>query len=258
MPYRYNRVQVDGKSARYVGLISTKDHPYWLALNEIIVNEGLERPSTQNHTLKAVPQGEPGKEVINVIDQRLSTFYKPEGEPQTGSLNNKISKNNQLSQVIILQDPSAISNAEVSVRDVNSWHKIGNLSKSFNSLSTSRYKHVLEVMIQWTGDVSPIINEIITVKRDGNLPRIQVGLLDEELQIAFDQGFITHKGILNSLLAKTEAIQKLQGNKEQSLKVLNAFENEVKAQSDKKINKDYSKLLIEITDEIRIYTTTKE
>jgi len=258
VPYRYNRVQVDGKSARYVRLISTKNHPYWLALNEIIVNEGLERPSTQNHTIKAVPQGDTGIEVINVIDQRLSTFYKPKGDLQAGSLNYKISKNNQLNQIIILQDPSAISNAEVSVRDVNGWHKIGELSQSFNSLSTSRYNHVLEVMIQWTGDVSPIINEIITVKRDGNLPRIQVGLLDEELQLAFAQGLITHKGILNSLLAKTDAIQKHQGNKEQSLKVLNAFENEVKAQSDKKVNKDYSRLLLEITDEIRMYFTSKE
>jgi hyaluronoglucosaminidase len=105
--------------------------------------------------------------VINVTDQRLSTFYKPKGERQAGSLNYKISKNTQLSQVIILQDPSALSDAEVSVRDVNGWHKIGKLSQSFNSLNTSRYKHVLEVMIQWTGDVSPIINEIITVKRDG-------------------------------------------------------------------------------------------
>lgn len=258
VPYRYNRVQVDGKSARYVRLISTKNHPNWLALNEIIVNEGLERPGTQNHTLKAVPQGDPGREVINVIDQRLSTFYKPKGEPQEGSLNYKISKNTQLSQVIFLQDPSAISDAEVSVRDVNGWHKIGKLSQSFNSLNTSRYKHVLEVMIRWTGDVSPIINEIITVKRDGNLPRVQVDFLDEELQLAFGQGLITHKGILNSLLAKADAIQKHQGNKEQSLKVLNAFENEIKAQSDKKINKDYSKLLLEITDEIRMYFTAKE
>jgi hypothetical protein len=60
------------------------------------------------------------------------------------------------------------------------------------------------------------------------------------------------------LLAKANTIQKHQGNKEQILKVLNAFENEVKAQSDKKINKDYSKLLLEITDEIRIYFTAKE
>jgi hypothetical protein len=60
------------------------------------------------------------------------------------------------------------------------------------------------------------------------------------------------------LLAKANTIQKHQGNKEQILKVLNAFENEVKAQSDKKINKDYSKLLLEITDEIRIYFTSKE
>lgn len=60
------------------------------------------------------------------------------------------------------------------------------------------------------------------------------------------------------MLAKANTIQKHQGNKEQTLKVLNAFENEVKAQSDKKINKDYSKLLLEITDEIRIYFTSKE
>lgn len=104
--------------------------------------------------------------------------------------------------------------------------------------------------------MSPIINVIITVKRDGNLPRVQLDLLDEELQLAFDQGLITNKGILNSLPTKTSTIQKHQGNKEQALKVLNAFENEVKAQSDKKANKDYSKLLLEITDELRNYSTS--
>ncbi|WP_342434124.1 beta-N-acetylglucosaminidase domain-containing protein [Neobacillus sp. FSL H8-0543] len=256
VPYRYKRVEVDEKSARYVRIISTKTHNSWLALNEIIVNEGLEKPGTENLALKVEPQGVAGSEAINAIDQRLSTFYTPKGEPQAGSLNYKLSKNTEISQVILLQDPSAISGAAVSVRDENGWHRAGTLSQSFNNINTARYKHVLEIKIVWDGNVKPIINEIIPVKRDGKLPRVQIDQLDEELQLAYSQGLIMNEGILNSLLSKVSNIQEHQTSKE-ALNMVSALENQVMAQSGKKLDEGYTKLLLEITAELKKYISTE-
>jgi len=253
VPYRYKRVEVDGKLAKYVRLISTANHNSWLALNEIIVNEGLERPGTDIPALQVEPQGDIGSEAVKAIDQKLSTFYSPKGNKKSGFLNYKLSKDTELNQLIILQDPTAISNAEVSVRDENGWHVVGKLSNSFNTLNTSRYKHILEEKQEWNSGVKPIINEIIPVKRNLNQPRVELNLLDEELQLAFTQGLISNKGILNSLLSKVENIQKNQKDKEKALNVLQALENQVEAQTGKHIDEQYAKLLGEIIIEIKTH-----
>ena len=168
VPYRYKRVEVENKQARYVRLISTKNNNVWMALNEIIVNEGLEKPGTENPALKANPIGNFGNEAINAIDHKLSTFYMPKGDPNPGYLNYKLSNETRLSEVLVLQSPTAISNAEVSVRDQKGWHKVGKLSQSFNTIDTSEYDHVLEVKIEWDGAVKPQIYEIIPVKKESD------------------------------------------------------------------------------------------
>jgi hyaluronoglucosaminidase len=251
VPYRYKTVQVDGQKARYVRLISTKTHNYWFALNEIIVNEGMARPGKENPSLSANPAGENGSEAEKAIDHKLATFYTPAGEPKEGSLTYKLSKHTQLSEIIILQDPGAISNATVSVRDERGWHKAGTLGYSYNSIYTARYKHVLEVKLEWDGTVKPRIYEILPVKRDPNQPRISIDSLDEELILAHNQGLITNKGILNSLLAKVDQIQKAAGDEKQTENGLNALKNEVQAQNGKHIDKDYAALLLEILAEYK-------
>lgn len=168
VPYRYKRVQVDGgKQARYVRLISTVNHNAWLALNEILINEGIERPGTSKPAIQAEPAGSIGNEASLSVDQRLSTFYMP-GAGNSGTLNYKLSKDTKVKEVIILQNPSDVSNAVVSVRDASGWHNVGNLSRSYNSFNTSKYGNVFEVKVQWEGSVKPKIHEIITVKKDGN------------------------------------------------------------------------------------------
>ncbi|WP_171686528.1 beta-N-acetylglucosaminidase domain-containing protein [Paenibacillus planticolens] len=167
VPYRYKRVQVANKPARYIRLISTANNEAWLALNEIIVNEGLDKPGTELPAFQVNPQGDTGKEAFYTTDHKLSTFYTPKGDAKPGYLNYKLSKFTEVSQVIILQNPTSISNAEVSVRDGNGWHQAGTLSQSYNAINTANYEHVLEVRIQWNGDVKPQIYEIIPVQREG-------------------------------------------------------------------------------------------
>lgn len=165
VPYRYKRVQVEGRQARYVRLISTKDYSYWLALNEIIVNEGMERPGTVVPALEADPPGSIGNEAFKATDHKLSTFYTPKGNSSSGYLNVKLTET-EVSEVIVLQNPAAISNALVSVRDTDGWHDAGTLSESYNAIDMSPYEHVLEVKLEWDGSVKPQIHEIIPVKRE--------------------------------------------------------------------------------------------
>ncbi|OAB46850.1 beta-N-acetylglucosaminidase domain-containing protein [Paenibacillus antarcticus] len=167
VPYRYKRVQVDEKQARYVRLISTENMNSWLALNEIIVNEGIARPGTDNPSLQAIPQGTLGSEAIFAIDHKLATFYTPSGESKQGQLNYKFSNETKLREVIIMQSPLGISNAGISVRDKNGWHQKGTLSQSYNTIDTSNYENVLEIKLQWDGVIKPMIHEIIPVMGEG-------------------------------------------------------------------------------------------
>ncbi|MYL59637.1 hypothetical protein GLW20_19185, partial [Virgibacillus halodenitrificans] len=170
VPYRYKRVEVGGQQARYIRLISTENHQVWLGLNEIIVNEGMEKPGPENLAVQAEPIGAAGNEAAQVIDGKLATFYTPKGDAQTGQLNYKLTQETRVGELLILQNPQAVSDAEVSIRDLNGWHKVGSLSQSLTELDTSRYEHVLEVRVEWAGDVKPQIHEIIPVSEKAEEP----------------------------------------------------------------------------------------
>lgn len=68
--------------------------------------------------------------------------------------------------------------------------------------------------------------------------------LDEDLQRAYEQGHITNQGILHSLLAKTDLIQKHQVDKQKLVVGLNALGNQIEAQSGKKITQEYAEELL--------------
>ncbi|MEG1287327.1 MAG: beta-N-acetylglucosaminidase domain-containing protein [Clostridium sp.] len=169
VPYRYKRVDVGGKKAKYVRLISTENNNVWFAINEIIVNEGMERPGTNNPAFDVNPQGGIGYEALFSADKKLATFYTPEGDATEGHLSYKFSDKTNMGELIILQSPTGISNAKVSVRDQKGWNEVGTLSQSYNLLDTSKYENVLEVKVEWDGSVKPVINEIIAVERNGEV-----------------------------------------------------------------------------------------
>ncbi|GAB6990355.1 beta-N-acetylglucosaminidase domain-containing protein [Paenibacillus pini] len=169
VPYRYKRVVLDNsKQARYVRLISTETNNAWLALNEIIVNEGMEKPGIKNAAIESQPSGKSGSEASMAIDHKLSTFFMPSGEAKPGVLNYKLSEGSKLKKLIILQGPSSLSNATVSVRDENGWHEAGNLSQSYNEVDTSAFAHILDLKLQWNGNILPRIHEIIPVASEDN------------------------------------------------------------------------------------------
>lgn len=68
--------------------------------------------------------------------------------------------------------------------------------------------------------------------------------LDEEIETAYEQGFISNQGIWNSLHAKVVYIQKNRDNKQKVLNGLKTLENKVHAQSGKKINQEYAETFL--------------
>ncbi|WP_136606235.1 beta-N-acetylglucosaminidase domain-containing protein [Paenibacillus dokdonensis] len=167
VPYRYKRVVLDNsKQARYIRLISTETNNAWLALNEIIVNEGMEKPGSGSASIESQPAGKGGSEAGMAIDRKLSTFFMPAGDAKPGILNYQLALGSKLKKLIILQGPSSLSNADISVRDENGWHTAGKLSESYNAVDTSGFGHVLEIKLQWNGSRLPKIHEIIPVKSD--------------------------------------------------------------------------------------------
>lgn len=169
-PYRYLRVEVDNKPARYIRLYTTVDNAGWLALNEILVNEGIEKPGMDNPAIQAVPQGKAGNEAQAAIDGKIATFYTTEGNSTSGYLNYKMSRHTRLDQIRILQSPSSISNAKVQVRDLEGWHEAGVLNQTYNMINTSSFEHVLEVKLEWASGIIPMIHEIILVPGEGTTP----------------------------------------------------------------------------------------
>ena len=163
-PYRYRNIEGVNRKARYIRLISKNNSNAWLALNEILINDGINIDTNTNLSLIAKPEGELSNNSESVIDKKLSTFYTPAGETLEGELLYRLSDYSEVGELIILQGPTGISNASVQIRDLDGWHEIGTLSNSYNYFDTSNLNNVLDVKLVWNG-IKPIINEIITVKK---------------------------------------------------------------------------------------------
>ncbi|MFE5322068.1 polysaccharide lyase family 8 super-sandwich domain-containing protein [Paenibacillus sp. NPDC056579] len=79
---------------------------------------------------------------------------------------------------------------------------------------------------------------------------IDVDHLDDMIQLGSDKGWITNHGIVNSLLSKVDEIRK-ESATDTKLNGLKALENEVNAQSGKKIDAGFAKLLLEQINYLR-------
>ncbi|WP_404455541.1 DNRLRE domain-containing protein [Virgibacillus necropolis] len=108
---------------------------------------------------------------------------------------------------------------------------------TFDPISLSTGEHNVKVTASDLAGNQTVKEFVFTVKMD-------VDHLDEAVNYANQQGWITSQGILNSLLSKIKHIQKANGEK-QIINGLNALENQVQAQSGKKIQASFAELLLE-------------
>ena len=227
VPYRYKRVEVDNQNARYVRLLSTGNHSKWLALNQIIVNEGQKLPGKEDLTIEANPAGKDGHEASQSKDQRLSTFYTPQEEHKSGYLNYKLSKETELSDIVILQNPEVISNADVTIRDEDGWHSVGKLDKSLNMFDTSKYENVLEIKLEWDDTTNPQIHEIITMKKQTTDAPEEVADLQDSVDQFEESGDISNDQTIHALNLHLKSVAHFEntGADEKVVKHLNGFKD---------------------------------
>ncbi|TCN27512.1 discoidin domain-containing protein [Mesobacillus foraminis] len=96
-----------------------------------------------------------------------------------------------------------------------------------------------------------LLNAIDALVRKELFIETELNTLDEKIETAYEQGFISNQGIWNSLLAKVDYIQKNQDNREKVLNGFKALENEVHAQSGKKIKREFAEPFLATTDVLR-------
>lgn len=152
-------ISLDGLSikARYLRYKALQDNTNWVKVREFIVNH-----QTGGIAISGTPDGENGFGLSNIMDRDIDTAYKAASVP---TVNDKLVIDfpaaKTVGKIIILQDPAAISNAVVEVRDSdNNVIQIGNLSNGYNSFDAG--KDINQISIKWIGNgVKPIIYEVI-------------------------------------------------------------------------------------------------
>lgn len=155
--------------ARYFRILATKTYsPRWIRISEILINNGRYIRTSNTPAFVSKPIELKGHGPEKMFDGDLTTYYRPntgEGKVTSGSVTYRLSQQTEVGAINIVQDGSAISNAQVSVRtgkDV--WHKLGTLDKSLNKLVNSEYKNIFEIKIEWQG-TAPSIYEIVLLPK---------------------------------------------------------------------------------------------
>lgn len=207
--------------ARYVRIINKSKNTVKFDITNLEVEY-----SDKDVTFDIRPAAEAKFEPSNLIDGKLSTAFKPQvNAPKTGSLVYKISENTDIANFTIIQDPSTISDAVVSVRNEDGWLEVGTLSKNINTFDTFNLKNVLEIKVEWNG-VAPTLNEIlVSTEREVNKEELADIITEAEKLKAEDYTADTWKTLEESLnsarevLANEETTQEEVDNAVNTLKV---------------------------------------
>lgn len=143
--------------ARYLRYRSVQDGTDWIKIREFSVNS-----KAGDITISGTPDGEKGFGVLNIADCNLDTAYKASSIPTARDklvLDFPIAKH--VEKILLLQDPAAISNAVVEVRDSsNNVVQIGTLSQGYNNFTVG--KDINQISIKWVSNViKPVIYELI-------------------------------------------------------------------------------------------------
>ncbi|MGG5462083.1 beta-N-acetylglucosaminidase domain-containing protein [Clostridium sp. B9] len=149
----------EGQRARYIK-IESSGHNYgcWVQIYEIEVNKTVEEV---DESAVQLVEGTLKGDFTKLYDEDLSTAYEVENVVAGDSLTYKLSKTTDVSELEILQDKENISNAQVSVKDLNGvWTKVGALDGQINKLPVNN--KVTEVKFDFDSEVANLkLYEII-------------------------------------------------------------------------------------------------
>ncbi|MDZ4992754.1 hyaluronidase [Clostridium perfringens] len=122
-----------GQMARYIK-IESSGHNYdcWVQIYEIEVNKTVEEV---DESAVQLVEGTPKGDFTKLYDGDLSTAYEAETINEGDSFVYKLSRTTDVSELEILQDKENISEAKVSVKDLDgNWTDVGILDEQINKL----------------------------------------------------------------------------------------------------------------------------
>lgn len=164
-PYRYYTCDGGGKSARYIKLEISKAEGGWIKFNELEVNKNVDQGD-----IVGAFSGNPKGDFEKMMDGNItSQFSTGPIENESGYMQYLISDNKPISEITILQSPSAISNATVKVQTADeNWVDLGTLDQGVCTFDTSKLGTLLALRLDWKSGTSPAIAEIILLNGTGS------------------------------------------------------------------------------------------
>ena len=150
----------EGQMARYIKFTAMESSENWVQVFEIPYNETVD--VLGDDSIDIVDTTIATGNVENLYDRDLTTAFAPDSVNDGDTLTYAMTSITNVGSLMIMQDPSAISNATVSVKDANgSWSDIGTLDKGTTTFDVN--KTILEVKLTFhDGNPVPVIYEIIT------------------------------------------------------------------------------------------------
>ena len=183
-----------GEMARYIKFSATESSENWVQVFEIPYNETVN--VLGDDSIDIVDTTITTGNVGNLYDRDLTTAFAPDSVNDGDTLTYAMTSITNVGTLTIMQNPSAICNATVSIKDVNgSWSEIGTLDKGTNTFDVN--KTILEVKLTFhAGNPTPTIYEIIARQRTEVVEANKVAL-----QIAVDTAnTLKDQGALNNVV----------------------------------------------------------
>ncbi len=162
---KISRDDLNGVPARYMKIRITKDHGYFLRINEIEINKTI---SASDETVGKIYSETLKGDLDKIIDGDISSVYTSE-QPSDGtaSLTYPITENNKLSSITLLQNASSITNASVTAK-VFDGSKVADKSLGALDQGITKFENlenegdILSITVTWPQGTVPSLYEIIT------------------------------------------------------------------------------------------------
>ena len=134
----------------------------WVRVREIELNNNeYFLPASNDPTIESASAESDGNLFFNMIDGNVSSAFTPAEE--SGSFTYHVTENTRVGRITILQSPSTLSQATVTVSGLKDGEEktevLGILCASMNEFSTAGFDHVFDVTVSWEG-MAPAIHEI--------------------------------------------------------------------------------------------------
>ena len=154
VPYRYVRANAEGAAARYLRIYFTGSTGYYFKLHEIFLNTTVDT-SAETEEITATF----GENVTNAIDGNLSTLFSGTAAADD-SIEYKFTEATNLKAISILQDPTGVSNALVSVLKDEGYVQIGRLDESAKKFTLDSSEHVYGLKLTFEQETPVALYEI--------------------------------------------------------------------------------------------------